>query len=217
MASGNHHLILVHGADRLAFGEDIAEAEKRGVKVHALVLPRFDDHPIDDVHDYYLEVSATIEAETDSIRRSHEHAAIAGIGRNLGGSMLAYHLTRADCLEAIVLTGAIPDLSRFKARSGHEGAQRYRDMIGDEDHAGRFAKLADLDLTATLRSIPANACLLQAGLSDPWMDSQSVAIFRDFEQAGYRVEYLQDDHAMVAPETLARRWRFIDRRLRGAR
>ncbi len=211
---GSHHLLLVHGADRLVFREDAEEARKRGISVHALELPRFEGHPVDDVHKQYSEISALIEAEVATIRAGSSHAVIVGIGRNLGGSMLAYHAAQAGCLDAIVLTGAIPDLSRFKERSSHGGAQRYRDMVGGASQAGRFAMLADLDLVASLPSIPVDRCLLQAGLADPWMDEVSIDVFRDFLRSGYRVEFLQDDHAMVAPETLARRWHFIDGRIR---
>jgi hypothetical protein len=41
------------------------------------------------------------------------------------------------------------------------------------------------------------------------MDEASLACFRDLE-ARYTVVWQDDDHAMVAPETVAARWAFIE-------
>jgi hypothetical protein len=45
--------MLVPGADALEFGPDIAEAERRGIAVHPLVLPAYEGHPIDGRRPYY--------------------------------------------------------------------------------------------------------------------------------------------------------------------
>ena len=206
------HAILVHGADRLAFGEDVMEAKQRGIQVHAVELPVYSGHPIDDMHDYFDRACAEIQAVVAGIRDDDPGGRVAGIGRNLGGSILGYQAARTSDFDLLVFTGAIPDLSRFKASSARDGARRYRDMLGGEDRADRFLSLSELDLTATLLAIPASICLVQVGLVDPWMDDVSFETFRAFESAGYHVTYHDDDHAMIGPPTLAERWQFIQSR-----
>ena len=205
----NLHVLFVHGADRLAFVEDSEAAEKHGAVAHSLDLPVNRGHPIDTAHAYYDTVSDSIAAEIDAIRQDADGAVIAAIGRNLGGSLLAYHAARCGPPEILVMTGAIPDLAGFRARSDHEGARKFREKLAGPDEQARIMSLADLDLVSTLGVIPTERCLLQVGDADPWMDDVSWQAFDQLEKAGFMIERLADDHAMVSSETLERRWNFI--------
>lgn len=215
MPMKNVHVLLVHGADRLAFAEDIEQAEKRGTIAHSLELPLNRGDPIDDCHDYYDAVSDMIAAEIDSIRQESETAVIAAIGRNLGGSLLAYHAARHGTPDILVFTGAIPDLARFRAKSNHEGARNFRAKLPDEDRQSRIMSMADLDLVATLPAIPQDRCLFQVGNADPWLDNGSWEAVDNLEKNGFVIERLADDHAMVSDDSLNRRWRFIARMSEG--
>lgn len=205
------HVLLVHGADGLKFAEDSEEAVKRGAVAHALQLPVNRGHPIDDCRTCYDAVSNTIATKMDLIRSESKGAIIAAIGRNLGGSQLAYHAARRGEPDILVMTGAIPDLARFRAVSNHEGGQNFRAKLGGPDIETRIMTLADLDLVSTLPAIPRDHCLLQVGTADPWMDDASWDAFDGLVKSGYAVERLADDHAMVSGEAVARRWDFIER------
>ena len=206
----NLHVLLVHGADGLPFVEDSAEAEKRGAVAHALQLPVNSGHPIDGCHAHYDSVSDTIAAEIAAIREQSADAVIAAIGRNLGGSLLAYHAARRGAPYILVMTGAIPDLARFRAKSDLEGGRNFRAKLSGPAEQARIMTLADLDLVATLPAIQRKWCLLQAGTDDPWMDATSWEAFDHLERSGFAVERFTDGHEMVSDEAVASRWDFIE-------
>ena len=205
------HVLLFHGADRLPFPEDLEQAKRRGAVAHALDLPANTGHPINDGHSHYDDVSDIIGEKIDSIKRDAEEAVIAAIGRNLGGSLLAYHAARHGTPEILVMTGGIPDLARFRAESDHEGARKFRERMSGPSEQASIMTLADLDLVSTLQDIPKERCLLQVGKADPWMDEGSWKALDQIEKNGFVVERLEDDHAMVSEESLERRWTFIER------
>lgn len=206
------HVLLVHGADGLPFIEDSEEAEKRGAVTHALQLPTNRGHPIDDCHTFYDSVSDTIAAAISAIREQSADAVIAAIGRNLGGSLLAYHAMRRGAPDILVMTGAIPDLARFRAKSDLEGGRNFRAKLSGPDEQALIMTLADLDLVATLPAIQREWCLLQAGTTDPWMDATSWEAFDHLEKSGYAVERFTDGHEMVSDEAIASRWDFIEQK-----
>lgn len=207
----NLHVLLIHGADRLPFPEDLEQGKRRGAIVHALELPGNTGHPIDDGHRFYDEISDIIGAAIDSIKQDTEDAVIAAIGRNLGGSLLAYHTARRGTPDILVITGAIPDLARFRAESDHEGARKFRERMSGPGVQSRIMTLGDLDLVSTLKDIPKECCLLQVGKADPWMDDVSWTAMDKIEKDGFSVERIEDDHAMVGDDSLLRRWAFIER------
>jgi hypothetical protein len=207
------HVLLIHGADGLAFAEDRAEAERRGAIPHPLRLPAFSGDPVADASRHYDAVSDVIATEIASIR-AQGPGPVAAIGRNLGGSLLAWHAARCGTPDILVMTGAIHDLARFRAESDHEGARNFRARISGDDAAARVMETAALDLVATLPRIPPGKCLLQAGRADPWLDEDAWAAFERLNGLGYAVERLDDDHAMVSPKAIAGRWDFILRMAR---
>ena len=203
------HVVLVPGADGLPFPEDVHRAERQGAVVHALEMPGFHGHPIDACRAQFAAVSDCIASTVSRIRERANGAAVVGIGRNLGGSHLAWHAAERNDLDALVLAGAIPDLSRFRAESDHEGARRFRASLAASADAGRIGETAAFDLSVALRRIGPASCLAQAGTLDPWLDDTSFAVFRDLAKEGFRVEFLSDNHRMVSSDALAQRWDFI--------
>jgi hypothetical protein len=210
------HVILVPGADALEFGPDIAEAGRRGIAVHALTLPLFAGHPIDARRPYYDGVAAQIRAAIADIRRTDDAAPVFAIGRNQGASLLGHAAAGSDDFAGLVFTGAIPELSVYRARSDLPSARSFRASLSGPAELARISEMRDMDLTETLKRIPPERCLLQIGSEDDWMDAASFDAFRALERA-FAVEWVADGHAMVSPAALASRWSFIERRARALR
>jgi len=205
------HVILVPGADALEFGPDVAEAGLRGIAVHPLVLAPYSGHPIDGRRSYYDAAAQQIGAAIADIRRSEADALIFAIGRNQGASILAYAAAGSDDFDGLVFTGAIPELSVYRAESDFPSAVGFRASLPDPADLARIPEMRDMDLTETLKRIPAESCLLQIGSEDDWMDEASFDAFRILEK-NYRVEWVTDGHAMISPVALAGRWSFIEER-----
>jgi hypothetical protein len=205
------HVILVPGADALEFGPDIGEAARRAIAVHPLTLPAYAGHPIDARRPYYDGIAAQIRGAIGDIRRGNARAAIFAIGRNQGASLLGHAAAGSDAFDGLVFTGAIPALSSYRAESDLPSARNFRASLAGPAELARIATMRDMDLTETLKRIPADRCQLQIGSEDDWMDAASFAIFRDLEKS-YRVEWIADGHAMVSPAALTGRWSFIKER-----
>jgi hypothetical protein len=212
-AAGGIHVILVPGADALEFGPDVAEAAKRGISVHPLTLPAYAGHPIDARRPYYDRVAAQVGDAVDAIRNADGRARIFAIGRNQGASLLGWAAARRQDFDGLVFTGAIPELSRYREKSDLPSARKFRESLSGPAELARIPEMRDMDLTETLKRLPAERCLLQIGNEDDWMDAASFAAFRTLERS-YRVEWIADGHAMVSPAALAGRWAFIEQRAR---
>jgi hypothetical protein len=212
-AAGSIHVVLVPGADALEFGPDVAEAAKRGISVHPLTLPAYEGHPIDARRPYYDRVAAQVGDAVDAIRNADGRARIFAIGRNQGASLLGWAAARRQDFDGLVFTGAIPELSRYREKSDLPSARKFRESLSGPAELARIPEMRDMDLTETLKRLPAERCLLQIGNEDDWMDAASFAAFRTLERS-YRVEWIADGHAMVSPAALAGRWAFIEQRAR---
>ena len=203
------HVVLVPGADALPFDEDIAAAAARGAHAYTVAYDPPTGHPIDDCEAYYQDVSAKIGAVAADIRTRTPEAKIFAFGRNLGGSILAYHATCSrDDFRGLVMIGVIPELSTFRIHGDHASAQRFRQSLEATAEVARIGEIAPLDMTASLAAYPAEHCLIQVGEKDDYMDERAFATFRELE-ARFHTEWLDDVHAMAAPDTVARRWAFI--------
>jgi hypothetical protein len=209
------HVILVPGADALEFGPDIAEAGLRGIAVHPLVLPSYSGHPIDSRRPYYDDAARQIGNTIDDIRRTDPDALIFAIGRNQGASILGYAAAGSDDYTGLVFTGAIPELSVYRANSDLPSAVGFRASLSDPADLARISEMRDMDLTQTLKRIPPEICLLQIGSEDDWMDEASFDAFRVLEKT-FRVDWIVDGHAMISEEALAGRWGFIEAKARTA-
>lgn len=205
------HVILVPGADALEFGPDVAEAGLRGIAAHPLTLPPYEGHPIDGRRPYYDAAARQIAAAVHDIRREDGAALIFAIGRNQGASILGHAAAGSDDFHGLVFTGAIPELSVYRAESDLPSARSFRASLSGPAERARIAELRDLDLTRTLQRIAPDRCLLQIGSDDDWMDEASFDAFRRLEKT-FDVEWVADGHAMVSPASLAGRWDFIERR-----
>ncbi|MBT5667044.1 MAG: hypothetical protein HOJ06_17010 [Rhodospirillaceae bacterium] len=207
-ASESIHVVLVPGADALPFDEDIDAATARGAHACTVSYAPPTGHPIDDCEAYYQDVSAKIGAVAADIRTRAPDARIFAFGRNLGGSILAYHAARADNFQGLVMIGVIPELSTFRIHGDHPSARRFRQSLEATAEGARIGEIAPLDMTASLAAYPAEQCLIQVGEKDDYMDERAFDIFRNLESQ-FRTEWLDDVHAMAAPDTVARRWAFI--------
>lgn len=203
------HVVLVPGADALPFDEDIAAAAARGAHAHTVTYDPPTGHPIDDCEAYYQSVSAKIGVVAANIRAREPDAHIFAFGRNLGGSILAYHAVRSDDFAGLVMIGVIPELSTFRIHGAHESARRFRQSLEATGEVARTGEIAPLDMTASLAAYPPEHCLIQVGENDDYMDERAFAIFRELESR-FRTEWLDDVHAMAAPDTVAQRWAFIE-------
>ena len=209
------HVILVPGADALEFGPDIAEAGRRGIAIHPQVLPAYEGHPIDARRPYYDAVAKQIAETVEATRRTDEAAPMFAIGRNQGASILGYAAARTGVFDGLVFTGAIPELSRYRADGELPSARKFRASLSGPAELARIPEMRDMDLTVSLRRIPPEICLLQIGSEDDWMDEASFDAFRALERR-FQVAWIADGHAMVSPAALEGRWSFIERRARAS-
>lgn len=203
------HVILVPGADSLAFPEDQEAAKRCGATVHALTLSPIVGHPIDARPPYFNAVADQITAEIARARADTLGVRIFGIGRNHGGSLLAYAAARDGGFDGLVFPGVIPKLSDYRARSNLASARKFRERLDGPAELARIPELQPFDMVPCLDALGPERCLIQVGRSDDWMDGESLKCFRELE-ARYRVVWLEDDHAMAAPETVTARWAFIE-------
>ena len=61
-----------------------------------------------------------------------------------------------------------------------------------------------LDIINSSKQWGKTQCLLQFGLNDPFIDETAIAA-ADMLAADHRVEWLDDDYAMVSPQALEQR------------
>lgn len=201
------HVILVPGADALTFEEDIACAAERGATFDALTLGPIEGHPIDGRKAYFDAVADRI-AECAA---GAGEAKVFGIGRNHGGSILAYAAARDGGFDGLIFPGVIPALSDYRAHSDLPSARAFRAELDGPAEVARILELRAYDMDTCLDRIDPAKCLIQVGDADDWMDEASMALFRDLETR-FALQWLADDHAMAAPATVAARWDFIEDR-----
>lgn len=84
------HVILAPGADALTFDADIIFAGTIGATVEAMAFEPVTGHPIDGRKVYFDAVADRISEAVERAKR----ARVFGIGRNHGGSLLAYAAAR---------------------------------------------------------------------------------------------------------------------------
>ena len=129
MSNSKIHAILVPGADALPFPEDGAAAARCGATVEELTLPPVTGHPIDARPPYFNAVADSIAAEIARVREAAAGVRIFGIGRNHGGSLLAYAAARDGGFDGLVLPGVIPALSEYRAHSDLPSARTFREGL----------------------------------------------------------------------------------------
>lgn len=208
-ASNPQQVILVPGADALTFKEDRAEAKRRGIPVHELTLPPFSGHPIDDRQAHFDAVATHIAATAAEIRKREPEGRIAAIGRNNGGGQLAWALATTVALDAVVLVGAIPEISLYRKVSKSASAVKFRDSLNSDAEHARIDEMRPLDILSSSKRWPKTTCLMQFGRNDPYIDDTANTA-AEMLAVDHRVEWLDDDHAMVSPQSLRQRWAFIE-------
>lgn len=203
-------VILVPGADALTFEADIAEARRRGIATHALTLPPFRGHPIDARRAHFDAAADIIDAQAVALRKAAPAARIAAIGRNNGGGQLAWAAARGVMLDALVLVGAIPEISRFRLESDFESAVSFRKALASPEELDRVVPvMRELDIVATAQRLDPARCLIQFGTRDPYIDGTSTDAAERLARR-FRVEWLDDEHAMESPAALTQRWDFLE-------
>ena len=209
LTSNPKQVILVPGADALTFEEDSAKAERRSIVVRELTLPPFSGHPIDDRKAHFDAVGSIIAGIAAELRDQRPEAPIAAIGRNNGGGQLAWALATTVALDAVVLVGAIPEISLYRKESDSPSAAKFRASLRSEAEHARIDEMKPLDIVSSSQLWPKTACLLQFGRSDPYIDG-TATIAAETLATNHRVEWLDDDHAIVSPQSLEQRWVFIE-------
>lgn len=203
------YVILVPGADALAFDEDLAEAIARQFETRIIALPRRSGHPVATMREYYEEVRVLIGTEVDAIRSADSDALIVAIGRNLGGSLLAYAERANGSLDALVILGAVPALSNYflqKYRESRDAEQgRSKQVISEE----RWGEAAKFDLVESLDALRSERLLIQIGTRDEWINQDSVDIYKSMEQR-FSVKWFDCGHSMGSSDAVAQRWKFIE-------
>jgi hypothetical protein len=201
-------VILVPGADSLTFEEDRSEAARRRIPVFELTLPPFSGHPIEDRLAHFDAVADIVAQAIHDIRASESNTRIAAIGRNNGGGQLAWAAARGLTLDAIVLVGAIPEISRYRRESAAPSAVKFRASLSSEIELTRIDEIRALDIVSSSKHWQKIPCLSQFGHSDPYIDETATEAAKALAKQ-FRVEWLDDDHAMVSHTALAQRWDFI--------
>lgn len=212
--TGNNprHAILVPGADSLSFTEDSAEAAHRSIHVHELALPAFTGHPIDDRQRHFDQVADITVAKIEHIRKADPAASIAAIGRNNGGGQLAWAMTRKLDLNALILVGAIPEISRYRREGSAKSALSFRKSLPNPGDIDRIGDMAAMDIVSTSQYFPEGRTLIQFGRNDPYIDETAIQPAETLAKR-FRVEWSDDDHAMVSKPVLTQRWDFIEETL----
>ena len=208
-ASNPKQVILIPGADALTFEEDRTEAKRRDIVAQELTLPPFSGHPIDDRKVHFDAIAAQIAAAAQGMRAQQPQARLAAIGRNNGGGQLAWALATTVALDAIVLVGAIPEISLYRKKSNSPSAVKFRNSLSSDAEYARIDEMKPLDIINSSKQWVKTQCLLQFGLHDPYIDETAIAA-ADMLASDHRVEWLDDDHAMVSPHSLEQRWSFIE-------
>jgi hypothetical protein len=201
--------VLVPGADSLTFKEDRAEATRRNIEVHELTLPPFSGHPIDNRTAHFDAVADLFVEAIETIRDENPGAQIAAIGRNNGGGQLAWALARKIAVNAVVLVGAIPEISLYRKQSASASAVKFRESLANEAEVARIDELRPLDIIFSAKQWPITNCLMQFGQNDPYIDETAIGATASLAER-FRIEWLDDDHAMVSQESLQQRWDYID-------
>ena len=206
------YVVLVPGADSLTFEEDCAAAIERGFSLVELTLPPFAGHPIDDRMAHFDAVADLIVDAIENIRDKASDARIAVIGRNNGGGQLAWALARGIHVGAAVLVGAIPEISLYRKQSQSASAVTFRNALADETEFFKIDDMKPLDIIASSKQWAISKCLMQFGQNDPYIDETADNAAERLSKQ-YRIEWLDDDHAMVSPTSLQQRWDYIEAEL----
>ena len=209
--TGNNprYAVLVPGADSLTFEEDRAEAARHNIEARELTLPPFSGHPIDDLTAHFDAVADLFVDAIKTIRDEEPAARIAAVGRNNGGGQVAWALARKITVNAVVLVGAIPEISLYRKQSDSDSAVKFRKSLGNEAELARIDEMRPLDIIFSAKKWAITNCLMQLGHNDPYIDETATDAAASLAER-FRVEWLDDDHAMVSQESLQQRWDYID-------
>lgn len=203
-------VVLVPGADALTFGADIAEAARRGIAIHELTLPPFGGHPIDDRRAHFDDAARIIGTKVEALRKAIPGVPVAAIGRNNGGGQLAWAAANGVEFDAIVLVGAIPEISRFRMESDFKSAVSFRNALAGPEELARVPEaMRELDIVVTAERLDPRHCLIQFGTNDPWIDHTATDAAEKLARR-FRVEWLDDGHAMESAAALRQRWDFLE-------
>jgi len=132
------------------------------------------------------------------------------IGRNLGGGVGGFWMTKENRIYAALLTGAIPDLSNFWASSPHPVAVKARDGA-NKAQLDRFRSILmpTTDLTTTLSVTKAKMLFLQFGKQDDWLTKKAVEALNNAAKNPKKLEWLNDDHDMNSIESKKSRFNWV--------
>ena len=211
-ANNTHYAILVPGSDKLAFDKDREKAKFHNISVFELNLPSFAGHPVYDQHAHFNIVTNLILAAYDNIKSKYPAARVVAVGRNNGGGQLAWSLAHGFTPTAIVLVGAIPEISRYRKESHAPSAKLFRQSLKGQEEFSRIDEMIPLDITSSSNHWPNLTCLLQFGYDDPYIDETSVDAIKKLKKI-CRVGWLKDDHKMESEPALTQRWKFIKKQL----
>lgn len=139
------------------------------------------------------------------------------IGKNLGGSIAALVCANLETasrpreLTALIVTGAIPRLSKFWQTSMHPVAQEVRAKITAAQNQQLVEALRPYDLTELLPEL-VTPVFVQFGLEDPWIDKATANSLHGCESI--TVSWTGDGHAMHSIESRLGRREFLKSRFK---
>ncbi len=126
-------------------------------------------------------------------------------GKNLGGSTAAF--VSDDNLRALIVTGAVPILSKFRTESLFPLMAQARSGVSQQKLETFNSLTKEFDLTETMKAKKINS-FVQFGRKDPWIESEQYSIFEN-EIKNTIIDWTEDDHAMNSIQSLQNRRNFI--------
>ena len=81
--------------------------------------------------------------------------------------------------------------------------------LANEAEVARIDEMRPLDIIFSAKQWPITNCLMQFGQNDPYIDETAIGATASLAER-FRIEWLDDDHAMVSQESLQQRWDYID-------
>ena len=209
-ATGNMNTFLPEAQRLSLLGFTCALLEAPYSKKRNAISPRGLMNP-DNEKKIWDQTCNELEEVSQLLLRLHGAGAMSFVGLNLGGSVGTYWmLKRKKPLRRAIVTGAIPDLTSFWLYSSHPVAQSARAQVGILFSDFQLA-MQPLDLTVTLPKITETQILVQIGSNDDWISEESSRKLRTAigDRPNVRITQENDDHSMMAAETVENRVRFL--------
>ena len=88
----------------------------------------------------------------------------------------------------------------------------FPNTLADEAELAKIDDMKPLDIVASSKHWAISKCLMQFGQNDPYIDETADDAAERLAKQ-YRIEWLNDDHAMVSPISLQQRWDYIEAEL----